>query len=58
MLKWETEKAVHGENAANDWMCQKWFAMFVFFPADFSLNHVPGSGIPVEVNSNQDITWE
>ena len=50
----ETQKracAVYGEGAVTDQTCQKWFAKFC--ARDFSLNNVPWSGRPVEVDSNQ-----
>ena len=34
-----------------DRTCQKWFAKFR--AGDFSIDHAPGSGSPVEVDSDQ-----
>ena len=43
--------AVYGEGAVTDQTCQKWFAKFR--AGDFSLDDVPRSGGPVEVESDQ-----
>ena len=43
--------AVYGEGAVTDRTCQKWFAKFR--AGDFSLDDVPRSGGPVEVESDQ-----
>ena len=43
--------AVYGEGAVTDSTCQKWFVKFR--AGDFSLKHVPWSGRPVVVDSNQ-----
>ena len=43
--------ALCGESATTDQMCQKWFAKF--HAGDFSLDDAPGSGRPVEVDSDQ-----
>ena len=43
--------AVYGEGAVTDQMCQKWFVKFC--AGDFSLDDVPQSGRPVEVDSDQ-----
>ena len=43
--------AVYGEGTVTDQTCQKWFAKFC--AGDFSLDGVPRSGRPVEVDSNQ-----
>ena len=42
---------VYGESAVIDRTCQKWFVKFR--AGDFSLDDVPRSGRPVEVDSNQ-----
>ena len=42
---------VYGEGAVTDQTCQKWFAKFC--AGDFSLDDVPRSGRPVEVDSDQ-----
>ena len=42
--------AVYGEGAVTDPMCQKWFVKFC--AGDFSLDDVPQSGRPVEVDSD------
>ena len=42
---------MYGEGAAIDQTYQKWFVKF--HAGDFSLDDVPGSGRPVEVDSNQ-----
>ena len=42
---------VHGEDAVTDQTCQKWFVQFR--AGDFSLDNAPGSGRPIEVDSNQ-----
>ena len=39
------------EKAVTDRMCQNWFAKF--HAGDFSLDDAPGSGRPVEVDSDQ-----
>lgn len=44
------------EGAVNDQRYQKWFAKFC--SAGFSLNDDLKSGKPVEVDSNQAITWK
>ena len=60
----ETQKkirAVCGEGAVTDQMCQKWFVKFC---ADFSLDDAPWLGRPIEVDSDQIennqrcTTWE
>ena len=43
--------AVYGEGAVTDQTCQKWVAKFC--AGDFSLDDAPGSGRPVEVDSDQ-----
>ena len=43
--------AVYGEGAMADQTCQKWFLKF--HAGDFSLDNVPQSGRPVEVDSDQ-----
>ena len=43
--------AVYGEGTVTDRTCQKWFAKF--HAGDFSLDDAPGSGRPVEVDSDQ-----
>ena len=43
--------AVFGEGAVTDRTCQKWFVQF--HAGDFSLDDVPSSGRPVEVDSDQ-----
>ena len=58
--------AVYGEGAMTDGMYQKAFAKFC--AGDFSLDNVPWSGRPIEVDSNQIktliensqcyVTWE
>ena len=50
----ETQKkicAVYGEGAVTDQTCQKWFEKF--HAGDFSLDHAPRSGRPIEVDSDQ-----
>ena len=57
---------MYGEGAVTDQMCEKWFAKFR--AGDFSLDHVPQSGGPVEVdrdhivivieNNQCSITWK
>lgn len=50
----ETQKkicTVYGEGAVTDRTCQKWFAKFR--AGDFSLDHAPRLGRPVEVDSSQ-----
>ena len=42
---------MYGEGAVTDRTCQKWFAKFR--AGDFSLDDVPQSGRPVEVDSDQ-----
>ena len=42
---------VYGKGAVTDWICQNWFVKF--HTEDFSLDDVPQSGRPVEVDSNQ-----
>ena len=50
MQKKKRMRAVYGEGAVTNQMCQK---LFVKFRAgDFSLDDVPWSGRPVEVDSN------
>ena len=44
-------RAVYGEGAVTDWMCQKWFAKFRAW--DFSVDNPPQSGRPVEADSDQ-----
>ena len=43
--------AAYGKGAVTDQMCQKWFVKF--HAGDFSLDNVPVSGRPVEVDSDQ-----
>ena len=43
--------AVYEEGSVTDWRCQKWFAEFC--AGDFSLDHAPQTGIPVEVDGKQ-----
>ena len=43
--------AVYGEGAVTDGTCQKWLGKF--HAGDFSLDDAPGSGRPVEVDSDQ-----
>ena len=43
--------AVYGEGAVIDQTCQKWSAKFRV--GDFSLDDVPRSGRPIEVDSDQ-----
>ena len=43
--------AVYGEGAVTDRTCQKWSVKFL--AGDFSLDHAPWSGRPVEVDSDQ-----
>ena len=53
----ETQKmtcAVYEEGAVTEGPCQKWFAEFC--AGDFLLDNTPRSGIPVEVDSNQNET--
>ena len=50
----ETHKktcAIYEEGAVTDRMCQKWFVKFR--AGDFSLEDAPGSGRPVEVDSDR-----
>ena len=42
---------MYGEGAVTDGTCQNWFAKFR--AGDFSLDHAPQSGRPVEVDSDQ-----
>ena len=42
---------MYGEGAVTDQTCQKWFAKLR--AGDFSLDYAPGSGRPVEVDSDQ-----
>ena len=42
--------AVYGESAVTDQTCQKWFVKF--HAGDFSLDHAPQSGRPIDVDSN------
>ena len=42
---------MYGEGAVTDQTCQKWVAKFC--AGDFSLDDAPGSGRPVEVDSDQ-----
>ena len=51
---WNAQKkicSVYGESAVTDGTCQKWCAKF--HAGDFSLDIVPLSSRPVEVDSNQ-----
>ena len=50
-LKCKSICAVYGEGAVTDWMCQKWSVKFR--AGDFSLDDIPQSGRPVEVDSSQ-----
>ena len=43
--------AAYGKGAVTDRMCQKWFVKF--HAGDFSLDNVPLSGRPAEVDSDQ-----
>ena len=43
--------AVYGEGAVTDWMWEKWFVKF--HAGEFLQGHAPGSGRPVEVDSDQ-----
>ena len=43
--------AVYGEGAVTERTCQKWFAKF--HAGDFLWDKAPGSGRPVEVDSDQ-----
>ena len=43
--------AVYGAGAVTDGMCQKWFVKF--HAGDFSLDDVPPSSRPIEVDNNQ-----
>ena len=45
---------MYGEGALIDRTCQKWFVKFC--AGDFSLDDVPRSGRPVEVDSDQTET--
>ena len=50
----ETQKeicAVYGEGVVTGWMYQKWFVKF--HVGDFSLDHAPQSGRPLEVDNDQ-----
>ena len=54
----ETQKkicAAYGESTVTDQTCQKWFVKFC--ATDFSLDHAPQSGRPVEVDSVQIKTF-
>ena len=42
---------VYREDAVTDWMYQKWFVKF--HVGDFSLDHAPQSGRPLEVDNDQ-----
>ena len=42
---------MYGESPVTDRTCQKWFVKFC--AREFSLDTAPGSGTPVEVDSNQ-----
>ena len=42
---------MYGEGAVTDRTCQKWFVKFC--AGDFSLDDVPRSGRPAEVDNNQ-----
>ena len=48
------KKAVYGEGAVTNQMSQSWFVKF--HPGDFSLDGVPWSRRPVEVDSDQTDT--
>ena len=45
---------MYGEGAVTDWMWEKWFVKFR--AGEFLQGHAPGSGRPVEVDSDQSQT--